>query len=59
MKKLENMSTQELLNEMVKTHKKTNLQPKKFKTDEQGVILLDPKKKQDRDWLDAAEDDLV
>lgn len=59
MKKLEDMSVQELLNEMVNTHKKTKFQPEKFKTDEQGTILLNPNNSNDKEWMDSTEDDLL
>lgn len=43
MKNYEKMSIEELISEMSKINKKNNFQPKKFKSDENGIILLDPK----------------
>lgn len=55
-KDYESMSIEELMSEVSKVHKKTKFKPQKVKTDENGTILLDPKKKSDREWYENDED---
>lgn len=55
-KDYENMSIDELMAEVGKVHKKTKFKAKKFKTDEKGNILLDPKNKSDREWYENDKD---
>ncbi|TKI65272.1 hypothetical protein FC756_16930 [Lysinibacillus mangiferihumi] len=59
-KALEDMSIEELTAELSKVHKQTKFKAEKVKTDENGTILLDPTKKDDREWYENDEDyDLV
>lgn len=51
-KNYENMSVEELIAEVSKTHKKTNFKPQKANTDENGTILLNPNKKNDKEWYE-------
>lgn len=55
-KDYENMSIDELLEEVSKVHKKTKFKAKKLKTDEKGNILLDPKNKSDSEWYENDKD---
>lgn len=55
-KDYENMSVDELIAEVSKTHKKTKFKPQKANTDENGTILLDPNQKSDREWYENDKD---
>jgi len=55
-KKLEDMSVEELLQEVSKVHKKTNFKTKKFNTASDGTILLEPTDKNDKEWYENDED---
>ena len=49
-KKKEKMSVEKLISEISKINKKNNFQPEKFKSNETGIILLEQKNENDREW---------
>lgn len=44
------MSVEKLISEISKINKKNNFQPEKFKSNETGIILLEQKNENDREW---------
>lgn len=55
-KKLEDMSVEELKEELTRVNKLTNFKPKKRELGEDGAILLDPNDPHDREWYENDED---
>lgn len=56
MKKLENMSVDELLKEVKVVHKEIGFTPEKFNTSTDGTIILDSTNESDREWYENDED---
>lgn len=51
-KPYQEMSEQELLAEIAAIHKRIKFKPRQLIQDENGMVLLNPDHKQDRDWYE-------
>jgi hypothetical protein len=55
MERMEKKTIDDLLKKAEKERKKLDIKPRKFESDENGSILLDPNKKFDKDWYENDE----